>query len=533
MIRVARKVLCLDWDKRSLRIVVARIGGGTMKLEDAHAHRFPANVDAADPKVVGGVIAQLLERHRIRLNRAIVDVPRDRAVINRLRVPPTPPEELAAAVRFQAMRELPFPLDEAQIDYVITERDADGRATEVLLAAVRSEVLEQLRETCLAAGLTPARIGLRPYANLLAVNRLPGMLERRTLFLDVGPSMTEIDVFVGPMLGFSRAANVSVPFVAGELVGDASRISSRGEIAGLELADEAETSAVEELLVEITRTLQAYRATEPNATIDQVVIAGGTGIEHALLHAVDERFGLPTTLFDPTVALGVDEAEAPKLRPFSAALGLAWGLSRESLLELDFLNPKKPQPPRASLRRRLQFAGIGVGALALIGISAAVADMLWVSRQLEALRAANSAKAGQAGELQKVLIRTLEVGDWESEALLAVWLDHLLTLTEKAVDPGKQMVVSDLSCDLGTAKITLKLAAAHWDVARDFVDRLNAVEQDGKRVYLAETGTWQEADTGDPKFKGRVDVTVTILALRDLQNGTKEREKERRKLERL
>ena len=59
-----------------------------------------------------------------------------------------------------------------------------------------------------------------------------------------------------------------------------------------------------ELLVEITRTLQAYRATESAKEVEQIVIAGSTGIESALLEAVDERFNLPAVLFDPTVVLG-------------------------------------------------------------------------------------------------------------------------------------------------------------------------------------------------------------------------------------
>ena len=153
---------------------MARIGAGEMELEDAHSQRLPANVDAEDAVAMGAFIGQMLARHRIKLNRVIVDVPRDRAVINRLTVPPTPLNELAAAVRFQAMRELPFPIDEAAIDYVVTARNEDNHATEVLLAAVRREPLDRLRETCEAAGLTPARIGLRPYANTISVNHLPG-----------------------------------------------------------------------------------------------------------------------------------------------------------------------------------------------------------------------------------------------------------------------------------------------------------------------------------------------------------------------
>ena len=136
VINRSRKVLCLDWDKRSLRIVAARVGKGRTVLEDAHSHRLPNTVDADDPEAMGDFIRSMLRRHRLHHKSVVVDVPRERAVINRLRLPPTPTAEVAAAVRFQAMKELPFPLDTAAVDNVIIGRDESGLATEVLLAAV-------------------------------------------------------------------------------------------------------------------------------------------------------------------------------------------------------------------------------------------------------------------------------------------------------------------------------------------------------------------------------------------------------------
>lgn len=527
MIRSTRRILCLDWDKRSLRLVLARTGGGAIRLEDAHSHRIPSGVDVEDPQALGPFIAQCLERHRIRHHRAIVDVPRDKAVINRLRLPPTPPAELAAAVRFQAMRELPFSLEEAEIDFVTLATEEGGRATEVLLAAVRRDTLDRLRETVQAAGLTPIRIGLRPYANLVSVTRLPGMHDKRVLFIDAGPAMTEIDVVRGGTLAFSRAAGVSVPFVGGELVTDESRISSKAELSEVELSDEAAATTVDELLVEITRTLQAYRAAESNAVIEQIVIAGSTGLEHDLLEAVEEKFGLPTTLFDPTLALGVGEQDAAKLRAFSAVLGLAWGVSREGLLELDFLNPKRPLPPRLTLKRRLRVGGIAAGVLLVGAVAGLAADRIQRGRELDALQKGNAELAAKVLAAADVQIRTLEAEDWREETRLSLWLNHLLDLSTSAVEPGRKMLVTSLSCDVAKSLITLKLACSDLDVATRFADALRAVEQSGKRVYDVEMGTWQVGRTVDPRFQGTVDVRVVLRELARHQIGAKERQRAR------
>lgn len=523
-------MLCLDWDKRSLRLVAARAGGGALQLEDAHSHRVPAGVDTDDPQAMGAFISQCLERHRIRTSRAIVDVPRELSVINRLKIAPMPQNELAAAVRFQATRELPFSLEEAEIDFVSLTTDDAGRTTEVLLAAVRRETLERLRATVVAAGLTPVRIGLRPYANLVSMTRLPGMHDKRVLLIDLGPTMTEIDVIRGGTLAFSRAAGVNIPFVGGELVTDDSRISSKAELSEMELAGDAAAATVDELMVEVTRTLQAYRAAETNAAIEQIVIAGGTGLEHDLLTAVDEKFGLPSTLFDPTMTLGVEEREATKLRAFSAVLGLAWGVSREGLLELDFLHPKKPLPPKYELKRRLR-AGGAVAAVVLAGVvTLAAADRIQRGGQLDILRSQNDDVAKRVLAAMDVDIHAMEAQDWREETRLSLWLDHLLLITQSAVDPGRRMLVTNLNCDVTRGVVTMKLACSDIQIASMFVDHLNEVEIGGKRAYRADLGVWQTGSTVDSRFQGTIDVRVELLELGRHQGGARDRQRARERM---
>lgn len=506
-----------------LRLVVARVGGGGLDLEDAHAHRLPAGLDSEEPAALGAFIHDVLRRHNLRSRRVIVDVPRDRAVINRLKFPPTPLNELAAAVRFQAMRELPFSLDEAEIDYVVLAREGNF-ATEVLLAAVRREALDRIQQTCAAAHLIPSRIGLRPYANLVALSQLPATLDRRTLLVDVGPAVTEIDVVRGSVLSFSRSAHVNVPLLSGEAGERALSISAKAEQSELDLAESSEQAAVDELLVEVTRSMQAYRATEANAGLDQIVVAGGTGLEPALLDALEKKFNLPTTLFDPTAVLGVSPGDAVKLRAFSAALGLAWGVRRDGLLELDFLHPKRPQPPRADLYRRLRWGGVAAAVVLLIGGATILGDMWRLSSELDRVRKRNNDRRGPLQELTRLDVRVRAAGDWSQQSHDAIWLDHLLRLTESAVDPGKKMLLTDVVCDADNASITVKLAADSWESVAQYIEKLEAHESAGKKLYRLRAGAWTEARAPDAKFRGTVDLRVQVEPLATFVRETPKRD---------
>lgn len=526
MFGMSGKALCIDWDKRMLRFVVARLGRDTIKLEEAHAYRIPQGTDSDDPAAMGEFIKQSLARHRVNIKRVVVDIPRESCVINRLKLPPTPLSDLAAAVHFQALRELPFPMDEAAVDFAIMERQGGKLVTEVLLAAVRKDVLRRVTETCAKAGLTPMRVGLRPYANLIAVNHLPAMLDRRVLFVEIGATSTEIDVMRGQSLAFSRAATVSVPFASGELVTEDSRIMAKVEISQTDLADQAEEAVVNELIVQMTRTLQAYRAAEANSVIDQIVIAGGTGVEHALLAAVDERFGLPATLFDPTMTLGEKESEASKLRQFPAALGLAWGLSREGALELNFLKPKKPIPKRETLQKQARTIGIAAAVLVTAIGGWIFSDFYRLSGELQTLKDGNQPMAEKLVELVAVENKLKVAREWSKRDELSVWLDYLLELSRLSVDPGKKMIVTNVSANAEVGSISLRLACDDWKVATQFVNAVNEFTMNGKKPFSASQGVWTESKSAELKFKGSVPVEISLPLLRAYEGDEKKRERE-------
>lgn len=526
----ARRVLCLDWDKRSLRIVSARLNGKQMELEDAHAHFLPDHVDAEDAESLGPFIKQMLHHHHIRLRHCIVDVPRERTVINRLKIPPTPPNELAAAVRFQAQRELPFTLEEAEVDFVIMQRDEQGWATEVLLAAVRREVLGRIVETCRQAGLSVSRVGLRPYANSVSVSHLPGMLDQRVLFVDVGPAMTEIDFIDHGTLVFSRAANVSVPFKGGELASDDSRVIAREDVETIQLVGALEAESVDDLVLEITRTLQAYRATDGDAGIDQIVIAGGTGVEEPLLLACEDRFELPTLLFEPAELLDVAEEEAPKLRSFAATLGLAWSMAHESLLELDFLHPKQPVDRAAVLRSRIRTGVIGAAAVVVLLSGAAWYDISSKNAAALELEKENSELREAAKALYEIKAKMAEAQIWEEAAESAVWSDHMLDLTQLAIDPGVKMIGTRLSINGEQGTISLDLASTDWESAQRYIANVDGYEVDGERVYAVTPGVIKTGGEGD-KFPTQLPLTIRLVELQKLatSDALKKRERQYKK----
>ncbi len=367
---INKKLLSIDWDTKSLRLVLTRQQVDGVELLKAVSIPVPSDVRMDDAESLGAFVREAIRQSRVGAKRVLMSIARDQVVLNTLSLPPTSEEELPAIVQFQIVKELPFSPDQATLDFAVGgEFDASEPVT-VLVAAVRNEELAFYRRVAHEAGLTVERIGLRPYSNLVAVTSKSQELDRKTLLLiEVGPHLTEIDIIRDGTLVFSRAASVALSdygCLAQDRLDD-SRIISMS-VKDREPDDDV-LRAVKDLMVDIIRSYEAHRATDPSISIDQIVVCGASGIEAQLAESLAARFAAQADLYSPDRTLDLSPQRAKELRGFSAALGLALGHSLTGLPTFDFLHPKKPVSKRTVRLKKLPLAVAAVVLFVGAGIT--------------------------------------------------------------------------------------------------------------------------------------------------------------------
>ncbi|MFQ6047767.1 MAG: pilus assembly protein PilM [Phycisphaerae bacterium] len=455
----SRRLISIDWDDRTVRLVAGAAQKGRLRRIKAVSAPLPEDLDRSDAAALGQFISQTLHRNRIDARSAVVDIPRDQAILNTLTLPATPQQELAAAVHFQIVKELPFSLGEAVVDFAVTSTDEQSGAIDVLVAAVRNDVVRRYSAVIEHAGLRLERVGLRPYANLVAVTQgRPEMQIGRVLLVDVGPSLTEIDILRDGRLVFSRAASVAV-LPPGK--------------------DQAEgSSAVSQLMLEVTRSIEAHRVTEPGAKIERVVVTGATGIEPALARAAERRFGVEVELYDPARLLDAGAEQAEALRGFGAAIGLAVGHSQPGLLDFDFLHPKRPVDLAAARARRLRRIAVAV----VVAVAAAAAGWHYhiagKQRYLATLQAQCKQLQRELKQFGKFKRQVAAASEWARSEI--IWLDHLKRISQLLPD-NKQVYLTRLTMSQ-TGRITLVMKMANARLSSELAEKF---EQSG---YFASPG---------------------------------------------
>jgi type IV pilus assembly protein PilM len=517
-----RNILCLDWDQRSLRIVDANLSRSTVRVRHAVHVPIAVGVNVRDASSLGQFIRQTLAEHRIRTKLAVVDVPREEVVLNRLSLPFGTTDEMAAMVHIQIAKELPFNKDQAVIDFAVT-REEGTDACDVWVAAVRSNIVDHYQQVIESARLKMERIGLRPYANLCSTV-VDGRVDGWIVLVDVGPSMTEINIIRDGKLAYSRAASVSIP-VEGlhrEPPAKPSSLLEPGDevIPLAELAPEP--SPMDQLLVEVNRTIEAYRITDPGARIDQIILAGTCGVDQRLAAAFEKRFETRTRLYEAPKALRWrSRGQSPVA--FGAAFGLALSNITEEMQHFDFLHPKEPE---AEKRERVKQRPKLVAAVACFVIAAgALAYQPIRSRnhELDRLQAEIDDLNADEEEREAFMDQLDDVKAWQARRIGV--LDHIEYLV-RALPSNEEAYLTQLRLEVreDEGSLSIEMDAKDVHVATTVTEEVVKIKaEDTDKEIFIDPEVRRATEGPNPKYPVRDELTVPIRSLKVVEKKKKKR----------
>jgi Tfp pilus assembly PilM family ATPase len=395
-----RKFLAVDFDSQAIRAILVTSIAGKARLKSCHTALLGSPDEPPTPEIIGQALRELIEAEALPDVPLVMSVPRGKAILKPLRLPPgTAPEEIAAMVQFQVQGEIPFPPDETVLDHTVEGpvEDATGQiGVDVLAAAVRSDVLEEYRRIAEAAGRRLQRLGLRPYANVRCIEaEQANDPAQTTALIYLTADETEIDVLEGEHLAFCRSAVI----------------------------DLTQDDPARAIVAEVERTLQGYSAQHDGRRPDRLLVAGDTGMEADVVSTL-RTGGLAVEFFTPELSDGV---EAESASGFLSAAGLARGARGPGKTPFDFLSPKKPPQHRNPQQdRTAAIAAAVIGAVLLL----AVGGWWYLGTLRDEVEFQLRKKKDLARKVEKTeaLIKRVDpIIEWVDESV--GWLDHLRNLT--------------------------------------------------------------------------------------------------------
>lgn len=276
-------------------------------------------------------------------------------IVRYLLLPKMPKDELSEAVRWEAKKLIPFPIEDAVLDYLIVgeTQERDLKRIEVLLvAAERVAVLNQL-DSLKRINLPITAMDINPLAlfNTLKLNHQSD-LEENVVFVDIGAGKMDINISKRGVLRFTRNVQTGGDEITRALVqglgierDEAEQLKRDKGLSGTTVQEgeagpanppkadqdtrlrEIIKTETDRMILETQRSMDYYRAQFREGSVKKIVLMGGACMMPGFKEYFASYFDAHVELDDPFAAIDCDGKAFGNIRllapRFSTAVGLA------------------------------------------------------------------------------------------------------------------------------------------------------------------------------------------------------------------
>jgi type IV pilus assembly protein PilM len=335
--------VAFDIGSSSVKMVEAAVDKSGCQLLNVGIAPLPQgavqNNMVVEPGWVAAAIRKLVQDNGVRSSKVISAVPGRAVIIKKIQMPRQDNDELEANVEFEANKLIPENLENVNIDYQVLGYLEGGNKMEVLLVAVKKEIVNSFTDIIEAAGLAPAIIDVDYFAleSMYETNYEPQASGEVVGLIHIGARYTSINVLSNGISTFTGDLPVGgeeftdtlrrTMQISGE---DAETLKLTGLLQGKNGSDVEALlrPATESLAEDVQRTLSLYGAIASEEGIRNIYLTGGGAKLSGLTSVMHERLGVPVELADPfrnfRVNNSVDRGSLAELAPL---LGVAVGLA--------------------------------------------------------------------------------------------------------------------------------------------------------------------------------------------------------------
>ena len=250
-------------------------------------------------------------------------------------------DEREVQIRMDAEQYIPFPIDEANLDFeVLPERLANPNRVNVLLVATRLENIEARSEVLELANLTAKIADVESFAieNAYQVfsDTLP-MGVNTVGILDIGHTMTTLSVMQKNKVIYTREQVFGGKQLTQEIQ---NRYGLSFEEAGRakksrSLPDDYDVEVLEPYLDAVVqqaaRSLQFFFSSSQFNEIDHILLAGGNANIPGLAKLLQQKLGYRVTIANPFLQMGFSpQIDIKKIENDASSLMVACGLALRS-----------------------------------------------------------------------------------------------------------------------------------------------------------------------------------------------------------
>ncbi len=311
----AKALVGLDIGSSAVKAIELKAVGKGYKVSAFGSETVPPDsiVDGAiiDGGAVADAIRRLFDGRNIKSKQVVASLSGNAVIVKKITLPMMTPAELAESIYWEAEQYIPFDIQDVNLDYEIVDSGAgsDKGTMEVLLVAAKKEKIADYTGVITQAGRSAVVVDVDAFAlqNAYEVNY---GIEATTVvvLLNAGASATNINILNGDQSVFTRDLSIggnaytealqkelNLPFELADQL-------KRGIAVDGVTFDEARPvlrAVTENVMLEIQKTFDFFKATAASDRIDRIMLSGGASRAEGFTEMLTERFDAPVEALDP------------------------------------------------------------------------------------------------------------------------------------------------------------------------------------------------------------------------------------------
>jgi type IV pilus assembly protein PilM len=344
--RRGKGLVGLDIGSSAVKAIELKASGKGYRVSAIGIEPVPPDsiVDGAiiDRGAVADALRRLFDRHKFRGRDVAASLSGNSVIVKKITLPAMTEQELGESIYWEAEQYIPFDIQDVNLDYQLLAPPAGLEAQgtmDVLLVAAKKEKIADYTSVIAQAGRTPVVVDVDAFAlqNAYEINYSfePSAI---VALLNAGASAININILNGAQSVFTRdvsmGGNAFTEAVQKELglPFEAAELAKRGEnVDGTSYEDVRPVlkAMTDNVLLEVEKTFDFFKATAASDRIDRIVLSGGASRVEGFAEALGSRFDTEVVAFDPFRQVAIDPArlvglDVESIAPVAAvALGLA------------------------------------------------------------------------------------------------------------------------------------------------------------------------------------------------------------------
>lgn len=308
-----RDLVGLDIGTSSVKAVqLKQVGKG---YELVHLGMVPlhpeAIVDSAimDASAVVSAIRQVYDEHAIRTKDVAVPVSGHSVIVKKIKVARMKREELEEAIPWEAEQHIPYAIEDVSLDFQILDTAPSSPEMDVLLVAVKKDIINVYLNVISEAGLNAAVVDVDAFAleNAYGVS-YEARPDEVIALINIGAAVMNINILKAGLSEFTRNLAIggsryteSIQKMLGLAYEKAEALKTGEKVEGHTFADAKPVIDMvnAELAGEIRRSLDFFRSSTHYDTIHKVLLSGGCTRLPGLPSFLSQALDLPIELNNP------------------------------------------------------------------------------------------------------------------------------------------------------------------------------------------------------------------------------------------